>query len=489
MLFKNYLIIILFFGLLGCSTTEDFFDDITSPDYVNSSKAKRLEVPPDLSEIEASSEYNVPGKAKSYKDYLDREQKLVSENNNPDRKKIIENPDGMKIIKSGNLRWLHIEKEPDMIWSHVKDFWEDLGFRVLVSNKRAGIMETEWMDTNDIKLDQAQKGILSNFDQWLDSLSGFADKRKFRTRVEIGEGGGTEVYISQRSAEAAADQHARILETRSSDYNPSTIYKIEEYKSDGDSKKVDLDIKEKREIDDYEIDSELLTRLMIKLGATDFEAKAKVENPEVIIKTEFVDKKNDFYIKMYDPYDRSWRRLGLALDIIGFVTEDKNRSEGIYYVRFNEIDIPEDNNKEEEGLIDSLIFWDHDKKTNSENKDKKTNNQDLIVEENVNSDEPTFTGIETPEVKPIDKDYIPEEYENDTDWKKGDEETWLTSIWPSWGDEDKDNLLPENEKRYRVRIKPGPENFSVVYIDLPSGKKNTSAEARKILNLINEYLK
>ncbi len=37
-------------------------------------------------------------------------------------------------------------------------------------------------------------------------------------------------------------------------------------------------------------------------------------------------------LKCLIPYDSSWRRLGLALDIIGFVTEDKNRSDGIYYV-------------------------------------------------------------------------------------------------------------------------------------------------------------
>ncbi len=88
-----------------------------------------------------------------------------------------------------------------------------MGFRVLVANKRTGIIETEWMDTEDLKLD-SNSGALSTFDKWLDSLSGFADKRKFRTRVEYGETDTTEIYISQRSAEAAADQHARILETR-----------------------------------------------------------------------------------------------------------------------------------------------------------------------------------------------------------------------------------------------------------------------------------
>jgi outer membrane protein assembly factor BamC len=487
MFFKNNLIFFLFFGLLGCSTTEEFFDDITAPDYVNSSKAERLEVPPDLSEIEASSEYNVPGKAKSYKDYLDKEKQLLSENNNTDRKKIIENPDGMRIIKSGNLRWLVIEKNPDLIWPHVKDFWEDLGFRVLVSNKRAGVMETEWMDTNDIKLDQAQKGILSNFDQWLDSLSGFADKRKFRTRVELGESGGTEIYISQRSAEAAADQHARILETRSSEYNPSTIYKIEEYKSGNDSEKVDIDIKEKREIDDYEIDSELLTRLMMKLGATDLEAKTKVENPEVIIKTEFIDKKNDFYIKMYDPYERSWRRLGLALDIIGFVTEDKNRSEGIYYVRFSETEIPTETKEEEEGLIDSLIFWGNEesKETVKKEEDRPETNE----KESIDPNEPLYTGIEAPEVRPLDEDYIPEEFTKEAYEVAEEEETWVSKLWPSWGDNDESGILPMNEKRYRIRIKPADDNNTIVYIDFSNGKKNTSKEAYKVLTILNEYLK
>ena len=488
MFFKNYLIFFLFFGLTGCSTTEEFFDDITAPDYVNSSKAKRLEVPPDLSEIEASSEYSVPGKAKSYKDYLDKEQQLIGENNNPDRKKIIENPDGMRIIKSGNLRWLVIEKDPDLIWPHVKDFWEDLGFRVLVSNKRAGVMETEWMDTDDIKLDQAQKGILSNFDQWLDSLSGFADKRKFRTRVELGESGGTEIYISQRSAEAAADQHARILETRSSDYNPSTIYKIEEYKSGNDSEKVDIDIKEKREIDDYEIDSELLTRLMMKLGATDLEAKTKVENPEVIIKTEFIDKKNDFYIKMYDPYERSWRRLGLALDIIGFVTEDKNRSEGIYYVRFSETEIPTETKEEEEGLIDSLIFWDNDEES-KETVKKEEDRPETNEKESIDPNEPLYTGIEAPEVRPLDEDYIPEEFTQEAYEVAEEEDTWVSKLWPSWGDDDESGILPKSEKRYRIRIKPADDNNTIVYIDFSNGKKNTSKEAYKVLTILNEYLK
>ena len=486
---KQIFYLLLITLLMSCSTTEEIFEDITAPDYVSSSKAKRLEVPPDLTELEQSESYSVPGEAKSYKEYLNREEALSTSANSNNQKKIISNPDGLKIVKSGNLRWLVVEKDPDIIWPHVKDFWEELGFRVLVANKRTGIIETEWMDTDDLKLD-SNAGALSTFDKWLDSLSGFADKRKFRTRVEFGEGNTTEIYISQRSAEAAADQHSRILETRESDYNPSTIYKIEEYKSNDSPDSKQLDISESRKIDDYEIDSELLTRMMIKLGATDFDAEKKVNNPEVLVKSEWINNKTESYIKMFDPYDRSWRRLGLALDIIGFLTEDKNRSEGIYFVRFSEVELPsnQDDNKEE-SIIDSLIFWDDDKK--EENKKEENNSEDNIYEEEeiLKEGEESFTGIETPKIRPLDEDFNEDEFENITSKDNDGEETWLTSLWPSWGSEEEVKSLPDNEKRYRIRIKPTDDNITIVYLDFPSGKKNNTNDARKILKILHEHLK
>ncbi len=64
---------------------------------------------------------------------------------------------------------------------------------------------------------------------------------------------------------------------------------------------------------------------------------------------------------MNDPYDRAWRRLALALDIIGFVTEDRNRSEGIFYVKYNNLELPSEEEIKEEGILDSLIFWDDEK--------------------------------------------------------------------------------------------------------------------------------
>src|SRR5690606_20335641 len=35
-------------------------------------------------------------------------------------------------------------------------------------------------------------------------------------------------------------------------------------------------------------------------------------------------------------FDRAWRRVGLSLDRSGFTVEDRNRSEGTYFVRYVE---------------------------------------------------------------------------------------------------------------------------------------------------------
>jgi outer membrane protein assembly factor BamC len=35
-----------------------------------------------------------------------------------------------------------------------------------------------------------------------------------------------------------------------------------------------------------------------------------------------------------EPFDRTWRRVGLALDRVGFTVEDRDRAKGLYFVRY-----------------------------------------------------------------------------------------------------------------------------------------------------------
>ena len=49
--------------LLGCMSLEEIpiIDKVTQPDYVSSKKSKKLEIPPDLDEINTSNEYSISG--------------------------------------------------------------------------------------------------------------------------------------------------------------------------------------------------------------------------------------------------------------------------------------------------------------------------------------------------------------------------------------------------------------------------------------------
>ena len=454
---KKLSLLISLMVLTACSSISDFdiIEEITAPDYVSSSRARKLEIPPDLSQIDTQSEYEVPGEGTSYKNYTNRQnapQKIAV--------KVVEDPDGIKIIKSGAMRWLLVKKDPDTLWPHVQDFWEDMGFNVKIANKRTGVIETEWIKTSELK---SNEGVVSKLDAWLDNMSGFADRRKFRTRLELGsQSGTTEIFLSHRSSNSGSNEHKRILAERQSAYDPESIYAIESYKAEGETKDAEVKIDDDTKIDDYEINSEILRRLMVKLGSTDFEAKEKIQSPQKIIKAELVNSEEGYFIKMNDPYDRAWRRLALALDIIGFVTEDRNRSEGIFYVKYNNLELPSEEEIKEEGILDSLIFWDDEEEDKSKDKaDDKTRDEKLSV--------PNPGAVYGKGENVEGKTY------KETDF----------SMFDLWGSDDEES---DSENRYRVKI-VDMNGLTKVYLEHPDGSFNNSKQGSQVLRIIYEQVR
>ena len=62
-------------------------------------------------------------------------------------------------------------------------------------------------------------------------------------------------------------------------------------------------------------------------------------------------------LQVDDNFDRSWRRIGLALDHGGFTVEDRDRAQGLYYVRYVD---PKTDDKDRPGFI-TRIFSSDDK--------------------------------------------------------------------------------------------------------------------------------
>ena len=450
---KNNFIIFLSFLLASCAdfdiTDNEVVEAITQPDYVSSSRAKKLDVPPDLTDIETNVQYGVPGEAVSYKDYEDAKKVGYKEI------KVLQNPEGMEIVKSGNLRWLVVNEEPEKLWPHLESFWQELGFGIKVLNKRTGVMETEWIKSSKLKF-ESRKGLGSRFDAWLDGLSNLADRRKFRTRIENGvEENTSEIYISQRSV-VGMDEEAKERIKRMKEGSYSTdIYKIQEYipGDEEEAQEITEKLQTEMNMDEYEINAEILRRLMTKLGMTDLDAEKVLANPKEKKNATLVENERGNYLLLNDPYDRSWRRLSLALDIIGFITEDKNRSKGIFYVKYKDLEL-EGPKKRNKGLIDKLAFWEDDEEEEQRRKEE---------EERLNNSD----GTEQLEV--IEDKSLTEE---------------IMSLWGS----DDEKGLGRSEKRYRIRIKED-QNGARVFMDYPNGKLNNTKTAKSILNIIYEHLR
>jgi outer membrane protein assembly factor BamC len=224
-------------------------------------------------------------------------------------------------------------------------------------------METEWIEADAIKAAEDKRNVGQKFDKWLDKLSGLADRRKFRTRLERGEKEGfTEIYMTHRTVSSAPDNGKNEVQTN--------LGKIDTgYRADAN--KTNLTEEEQA----AELDAELLRRLMVKLGISEKQAQQIAANP-VSEKRAEVNKEADSSVTLTlnDPYDRGWRRVGLALDRIGFVTEDKDRSKGLYFVRYTDVDI-DDSPTKKKGLLESLKFWgkdDPEVENKSKPKDEKT---------------------------------------------------------------------------------------------------------------------
>ena len=418
---KWFYVLPLFLLLNGCENIP-FVERVTAPDYKATGRSRPLEVPPDLTSASTNDAYAIPGST-SYSDFKNGQQQ---DNGQP---KILPNPEGMKIVKAGAQRWLVVNAPAEKIWPLIRDFWIDMGFAVKKENPEVGVMETEWIKEGDLMTND-NKGTLDKFDAWLDSLaSGTANRKKFRTRLERGlQDGTTEIYMTHRSVDTAPDDGKEKIRT------PYGVVDMG-YKNDSKSKE---DSKVDSRSD--ELDAELLRRLMVKLGLADKRAKEIIAAP-ISQKRAEIKKEADgsSSVEIQDPFDRAWRRVGLALDIIGFVIEDKDRSNGIYFVKYADVDI-DDSPKKKKGVLDSLMFWSDDDKKDKQAKDTSQTKE-----------------------KP------------------------LSERLKFWGGSDKEKTNPE--KQYRIKIIAIDNGGSQVVIEYQDGKKNTSSTANRIISLLYDQLK
>ena len=284
-----------------------------------------LEIPPDLSQLQRDERYQVPdaggkGSATFSAYSADRTPQALAQNS-----AVLPQVDKVRVERSGNQRWLVVAVPADKLWDTVKDFWQELGFIVNVERPEAGVMETDWAE-NRAKI--GDDVIRSTLGRLIDGLYSTGERDKFRTRFEPGSTPGTtDIFISHRGMEEVYTSSAKD-DTR---WQPRQA--------------------------DPELEAEMLRRLMVRLGSEEKRAEASLATVKAEPRAKLA-KADDGSgtLEVFERFDRAWRRVGLALDRVGFTVEDRDRSRGLYFVRY--VDPDADNrSKKDSGLLSKLAFW------------------------------------------------------------------------------------------------------------------------------------
>lgn len=414
--------IVLLSCLISACDSIPFFDN--TPDYKTAGRSRPLEVPPDLTSVSANDTYSVPGSA-TYSG--------MSQNSSPlEQEKILPTPENVRLERAGAQRWLVIQAPAEKIWPIVREFWTDLGFAVRVENPETGVMETEWVDASSLTKDE-NGNYLDKFQGWLDKLNNLQTRQKFRTRLDRGENGSTELFLSHRSLSEVQDDGKERVRSTAGTYENG--YKL----------KTRLSKPEQEAADAEDVDAELMRRLMVRLGLDEQKSRSIVANANNEVRAT-LNKTAEGYaaLNLNDPFDRAWRRVGLSLDRIGFIVEDRDRSRGLYFVRYSDLGA-EDAPKKDKGLIDSLKFWGDDNKEEQEAKKRAQ--------------------VESQK-----------------------KESSLTDKLKFWEVDKSVNARPEYQ--YRIKIEENESGKgSVVTVTDKEGVREKSNTANRILNLLFEQLK
>ena len=299
---QSSLIVVLALGLTACSS----FSSLTASDKVDYKKqgevrGPNLALPPDLITAQADRRFIVQDGTATMSEYSQAVKKSSQMRTN-----VLTGIPGMKIERDGDKRWLVVDKSAASLYPQIKDFWQENGFLLLIDSPSTGILETDWAE-NRTKI--PQDIIRRTLGKVLDSLYDSGERDKFRTRLEVQKPDVTEIYISHKGAIEVPLKDANTTISTRWTVRPS----------------------------DPELEAIFLTRLMERLGMTQEQAKAQITTTAAAPKTpkaKLIEDGAETRIEMTQSFDRAWRDVGLALDRSNFTVDDRDRSKGIYFVRY-----------------------------------------------------------------------------------------------------------------------------------------------------------
>jgi outer membrane protein assembly factor BamC len=306
--------------VLGCSTQSSFLEG-KKIDYKSAGQIQPLEIPPDLTAPSSDDRFSVPdGKAQSGTTLSTYEGGKTAGTTDKTARVLPANSK-IKLERDGSQRWLKVNMPAEELWLQVKDFWQETGFILKIDAPEAGVMETDWAE-NRAKI--PQDVVRATIGKVFDGLYSTGERDKFRTRLERGKDAGTtEVYITHRGMQ----------EIYTSELKKDTRWQPRKA--------------------DSELEAEMLLRLANRLGSEDARAQADAQ-PKPEDRAKLVNAgQGKSQLDVLEDFERAWRRVGLALDRVGFTVDDRDRSKGVYFVSY--VDPQEDNKVKPKGFFARLF--------------------------------------------------------------------------------------------------------------------------------------
>ena len=307
-------------SLAACSTVNDMLAGDKLDYRSTAQRTSGLEVPPDLTQLTKDARYQPPSGTVSASTFQSVPSAQAAAVASPT---VAPQAIGdLRIERLGNDRWLHSSLPPEKVYPLVKAFWQDNGFTLAQDRADTGVIETDWAE-NRAKLPNDL--IRGSIGKVFDSAFSTGELDKFRTRIERTPSG-SDIYITHRG----------MVETYVGQRKEETIWQPRP--------------------PDPQLEGELLARLMIKMGAKEETAQTAVAATAAPgpVHARVIDGRPAATLQVDDSFDGAWRRVGLALDRSGFTVEDRDRAQGLYYVRYVD---PKFAGREEPGFFTRMFSF------------------------------------------------------------------------------------------------------------------------------------
>lgn len=343
--------------MVGCTVTNPGSDKI---DYRGAKPTREaLDVPPGLSTLPPNDRFAVPGAVSASQAGQASAQRPPV----PGAATVVATTQVARIERAGQQRWLAVDLPPEQVFPVVREFWPSVGLTLERDDAALGIVETVWSE-NRAKI--PQDIIRRTIGRVFDGLYSSGERDRFRTRLERTAKNTTEVFISHRGMEEVFTNAAR----DSTRWQPRPS--------------------------DPELEAEMLQRLLLRfapnapaaptttaaatapaaaarpVGATGgapavagaaaagaATGAAAAAGGSMVSQTQTVRlikgaSGNAERVEIDEPFDRAWRRVGLGLDRGAFTVEDRDRANGVYFVRYLDPDV-EAKQRSQQGMFSKLF--------------------------------------------------------------------------------------------------------------------------------------